>query len=111
MSVADLANVPQTQEEMLIYSALHMAHHIDVNAAILSLHNITLPAFPLDPITPDDPAWGYLHQEMHNNNDAILGVSGFDLIEVNWRDPQQRAAWAWLNFQLHYQEAQATGAW
>lgn len=111
MSVADLANTPTTKQELLIYSALHMGHHREINSAIYRKYGIVLPLYAIDPTTPNDPAWGYLHQVMHNNNDALLGVSSYDLIEVNWGNPGQLSSWIWLNFQLHYQEAFQANAW
>ena len=51
------------------------------------------------------------HQEMHDAIDALYGVPGYDLIDVNWQDQDQRAGWVWLNAQLHFAEAQATGVY
>jgi hypothetical protein len=61
-------------------------------------------------VTPGNSS-GFLdqHQQMHNNSDAVLGVSSYDLTDVNWADAGQREGWIFLNAQLHQAEANATG--
>jgi hypothetical protein len=112
MSIADIFNVPTTPEEMAKWSSLHSIQHRLTNAAVLASHGIALQEFILDPINLDDPVQFFLqHQQAHNAVDAIYGISGFDLEDVNWSDPGQRAGWIYLNATLHEQEAQATGAY
>lgn len=112
MAVADLANVPMTPGQLRLWSFAHMAHHRDTNRIIMQSKGIVLPEYALDPVKfSSNSTWTELHQQMHNNNDSVLGVGGFDLTQVNWQDVKQRSAWIWLNFQLHYAEAQATGLW
>lgn len=108
MAVADLFNIPSTDEEMAKWSFIHMAHHREVNFAIQQKYGIDLPEYPLDPVSLDD-AQSFLnqHQEMHNNSDAILGVAGFNLSEVDWNDPGKRAGWIYLNAILHVAEGSA----
>jgi hypothetical protein len=91
-----------------------MAHHRDeVNALInAGATEAELPVYVLDPVNPDNSTtFLYQHQEMHNNTDALLGIAGYDLTTVDMRDPEQLAAWIYLNAQLHYQEATALGVW
>ena len=86
-----------------------MAEHRETNEAIFRKAAITLPEYVLDPVDMNDPT-GFLdlHQQMHNNTDALLGISGYDLTEVDWTDPGQRAGWIQLNAQLHVMESDAT---
>jgi hypothetical protein len=109
MAVADLFNTPTTPAEMAAWSFNHMAHHREINETVLRTKKIALPEYILDPVNLADPQ-GFLdqHQEMHNNTDAVYGISGFDLTEVDWLDPAQRAAWIWLNATLHVSEADAS---
>jgi hypothetical protein len=110
MGVADLFNVPVSNDEMARWSFAHMAHHRDLNAAIMSQYGVQLPEYILDPVDLNDPqSFLNQHQLMHNNNDAILGVQGYNLSEVDWSDPKQRAGWIYLNATLHVAEANATG--
>lgn len=111
MSVADLFNIPSTNTEMAAWSFQHMAHHRLINAAIQQTYSIDLPEYILDPVNLADPqAFLNQHQEMHNNTDRLFNISGFDLTDVDWSDPGQRAGWIFLNAQLHVAEADATGA-
>jgi hypothetical protein len=111
MSIADLYNVPETDTDMAKWSALHQAQHRVTNHAILQTYSIALPEYILDPIDLADPqAFLNQHQTWHNTVDEILGLSGYDLSEVDWSDAGQRAGWIFLNAQLHVQEAQALGA-
>lgn len=112
MAVASIYNVPTNEQEWNQWSFAHAAHHIDVNQAILQQHSIALPDFILDPINLADPQTFFeQHQLMHNNSDAVLGISGFDISDVNLKDKEQLAAWIFLVASLHYQEALKTGAW
>ena len=112
MSVADLYNIPATDDEMAKWSRLHAVQHRLTNVAVLAQAGVAVPDYILDPVDLSDPQ-NFLnqHQQMHNFVDLIYGISGYDLSEVNWDDPGQRAGWIYLNAQLHVQEAQATGAY
>lgn len=109
MSVASLFNIPTTDTEMAQWSFSHQAHHRELNEAILRIYHIALPEYILDPVNLADPvAFLYQHQSWHDDIDAVLNLSGYDLTEVDWSDPGERAGWIWLNAQLHLAEADAT---
>lgn len=109
MSVANLFNIPNTDQEMGTWSFQHMAHHRLINLAILRIYNVVLPEYVLDPVDMTDPVQFLLqHQKMHDASDGVLGVSSFDLTDVDWSDQGQRAGWIWLNARLHVAEANAT---
>jgi hypothetical protein len=102
--LANLYNVPSTDEERAAWSFSHMAHHRDINARIYLLVKIALPEYILDPIDPrDSGTWEYQHQLMHDNENQILGIQGQDLTGIDWKDPNLLAAWIWLNANEHYQ--------
>jgi hypothetical protein len=108
--VASLYNVPSTPEELSQWSTKHMAHHRDIIRKIYEIDKIALPEYLIDPIDPNNPGpWDDLHQQMHQQFDAILGISGFDLLGVEWKNEQLLAAWIWLNAQEHYQAAGILG--
>lgn len=105
-AIADLYNVPSTDEERAQWAFAHMAHHRDINRVIYQLVQISLPEYQLDPINiADSGTWEYQHQLMHDNFDSILGISGFDLSSVNWHDQNELAGWIFLNSQEHLQAA------
>jgi hypothetical protein len=104
--IASLYNVPSTDEERATWSFAHMAHHRDINHQIYLLLSIALPEYVLDPVNINDVGqWEYQHQLMHDNQNAVLGISGQDLTGINWKDQNQLASWIWLNASEHYQAA------
>jgi len=102
--LADLYNVPATDEERAQWAFAHMTHHRDINRKIYELVSISLPEFILDPINPNDTGqWEYQHQLMHDNQNALLGIQGQDLTGVDWKDSRLITAWIWLNVNEHVQ--------
>ena len=105
MSVVNIFNVPTTPNELAQWSFLHMAMHRGQNLAVFRQFKVYLPEYVLDPFDPQaSGGWFYNHQLMHNNMDAILGVSPFDLIDVQWSDEAQRIGWVQSHAQQHQQE-------
>ena len=105
-AIADLYNVPSTDAERAQWSFAHMAHHRDINRRIYELVALSLPEYSLDPVDPDNIGqWEYQHQLMHDAQNQVLGISGFDLSSVNWKDQNELAGWIWLNANEHVQAA------
>ena len=112
MPVADLYNVPTTPEQLAKWSFSHLANHRDQAEAVQRLYGLSVPVYVIDPLDPKNAStFLYQHQIMHNTNDAITGVSGYDLTDVDLSDPEQMASWILLNAQLHFAEAQVLGTW
>ena len=102
--LADLYNVPATDQERAQWSFAHMAHHRDINRRIYELVKIALPEYILDPVNPEDAGdWEYQHQQMHDNQNAVLGIDGQDLTGVDWKDPRILAGWIFLDANEHVQ--------
>lgn len=102
--LADLANVPSTDEERAQWSFAHMAHHRDIAARIYTLVKVALPEYILDPVNPADTGeWEYQHQIMHDNQNALLGIDGQDLTGIDWKNQNELAAWIFLNMSEHFQ--------
>jgi hypothetical protein len=105
-AIASLYNVPGSYEELAIWSSAHLAHHRDINRVIYQLINVALPEYQIDPIDPNNPGpWDDLHQAMHQQFDEILGISGFDLLGVDWNNQELLASWIFLNATEHHQAA------
>lgn len=108
--IAGIYNVPVTQEELWTWGTTHAQHHREISATIFALIGFSLPEFVLDPINPDDTGvWEDQHQLIHQAQDGILGIAGFDLSNVNFRDPASLAAWIQLNASEHLQAADILG--
>ena len=73
---------------------------------ILQQGGVQLASYVLDPIDPNNSeAWLYQHQLMHQAFDALLGIEGYDLLDVDLKDSNQFAGWIFLNGSEHYQAA------
>jgi hypothetical protein len=105
-AVASLFNVPANQQELNMWAFAHAAHHLDINTRIAVLGGTPIQSFVLDPINIHDMQnWLYQHQYMHQQMDAQLGISGYNLVDVDWRDQDQFAGWIDSNANEHYQIA------
>ena len=104
MGLAAIFNVPTDQQSTDEWAFSHMAHHRDINRKIYEMYNVVIPEFILDPFNPNDlGVFGYQHQQMHNIQNAILGIAGNDLLDVDWADEGQRAGFIELNAREHLQ--------
>ncbi len=104
--LANLYNVPGTNEERAQWAFTHMAHHRDINRTIYELIKVALPEYILDPVNPDNSGeWEYQHQLMHDAQNALLGITGQDLTGIDWKDQRLLTAWIYLNSSEHYQAA------
>ena len=104
--IAGIFNVPSTQDELNTWSATHATHHLLIIETIQRLTGAQLQQYVLDPMDPTDTEdWLLQHQFMHNQMDAVLGIAGYDLLNVNLRDQNEFVGWIWLNSQEHYQAA------
>lgn len=112
MPIADLYNIPGTDEEMKRWSFAHAAHHRDMIDAARAQKRVSLAQYILDPINlSSSDAFFNQHQTMHNDINGLFRVQGFDLTSVNWSDRGQRDSWIWLNALQHQLEAKATGVY
>jgi hypothetical protein len=105
--VAGLFNVPSTQSELNTWTFAHAAHHVDINRVIFQRTGVALASYVLDPLDPNNAeVWLYQHQLLHQAQDAILGIEGYDLLDVDLKDQDQLAGWIWVNADEHYKAAQ-----
>lgn len=109
-AIAALFNVPSDAAELNSWAFAHAAHHRDINRTIFQQTGATLLESVLDPLDPRDiGVWLYQHQQMHQQFEPILGIAGYDLLEVQWDDPQELAGWILLNADSHFQAANVLG--
>ena len=103
MSLPQLYAPPQSQDDWNSWAFSHAANHYDWIPAVQRVKNVTgLQQFMLNPIDPDDLGlWLYQHQIMHDEVNAALGTSGFNLLEMDWKSEDQFAQWLRLNGDEH----------
>lgn len=97
MSVAPIFNVPNDQNEWNEFSFALQDALRNINAAILRDGGPQLPEFPLDPIALNEP--GVQLEAIQSMLDGVnqeLGIAGFDYIDVDLSNKDERATWIWL---------------
>jgi hypothetical protein len=112
MAIAILANPPKNDTEFLFFSFANAAAHRDIIDSITALAPQAAPLAlrALDPIPQHDlKGWLLRHQESHNDMNAVLGLSGADLLEVDFTNKTQVESWIELHFAEHYAAAAALG--
>lgn len=93
---------PTDSDQWDAWSFNHGANHYDIIGATQTSKGITLQTFPLYPMDPSDvELWLYQHQVMHNQANAALGTSGYNLLALDWNDPDQFQLWLELNGDEH----------
>ena len=109
-AVAALFNVPSNAQELSTWATAHATHHRDINRVLYQLTGANLAEFVLDPIDPGNTGvWEDQHQVMHQNQNAILGIQGFDLSEVDFKNQDLLTGWITLNANEHFQAANILG--
>ena len=102
MSLPAIYATPTDDDSWQRWSFNHAANHYGLVGAARTAKNAQLSQFALDPFDQDDPGlWFYMHQTMHDQINSLLGSSGFNLLELDWKDPQQFAAWLQFNGDEH----------
>ena len=120
MALAQLTEVPLNKNDLTHWSFAHMATHLDIIRRIYETTTPVAPAttpppisinpYPLDPVDVDNmDVWLYNHAVMHAQMDLVLGIDGYDLLELDWRDPAQLAEWVSFNADEHVQACAKLG--
>jgi hypothetical protein len=113
MSLAALFNIPQTEDQLAEWSFANAAMHTDIVRLIFQKYGQELQQYVLDPFVPTDPdgmqTWLYQHQIMHQQMDAVLGISGYDLTDVDFTNQGILAGWIQSHANEHVQAGQILG--
>lgn len=110
MALPTLLNQPQSLDDLSVFSFENNNSHVKIADGIRALAQVTLPFYVLDPIPEKEiGTWLYNHQAAHNAQNAILGITGNDLTDVDFNKPDQLAAWIANHFDEHYQAHQILG--
>lgn len=92
---------------------LPAASNINSGDSILFSPGTNVKALTTYQLSPIDPAnlgfWLYNHAIMHQQINAVLGTSGFNLIDVDFEDPDQFAEWIQQNGDEHQRICAALG--
>lgn len=104
MALSTLYNVPRSTQDIQVFSFCNQDSHNLISRRFYQLLGVSLPVWLLDPIPTNDIAtWARRHQEAHNTQNALLGITGNDLIDVDWQKEDQLANWIFMHAEEHYQ--------
>lgn len=106
--IASLLNF--SGNERLFWSIANMDLHRRSVTQVFTTHSVSLTLYTLEPI-PDNyqESWLQLHQQMHNDLNAVLGLSGNDFSSVDFNNKEELAWWLQLHFEEHRQQAEKLG--
>lgn len=108
--LASLYNIPRDYQGLNQFSFANADHHTQVFNSILSKYSINLTVYLIDPIPLNNlGVWLYNHQQMHDLQNAVLGIAGNDFTDLDFSKPDESANWFYLHAIEHYQAAQALG--
>ena len=110
--LATLYNIFQDQVGLNQFAFANADLHIRQNEAIATKYNVALPYYVLDPIALENSGlenWLQTHQDIHTRTNAVLGIAGNDLSDVDFKNPDQLAAWIWLHASEHVQASNKLG--
>ncbi len=107
--LASLYNAPRTADDLNEFSFANADLHARQVQQALAQRNVVLTSYTLDPIptTAGRDEWLQRHQQMHNDINSLLGITGSDLSELDWTKPSEVASWAYLHAQEHQLAATA----
>jgi hypothetical protein len=107
MAIADLLQSPQEALDWAHFSFANAAHHHDIIRIIGRDQSKFLDEFVLDPIDKDGfTNWLFLHATMHRQMTAALGIQGYDLQQLDLKDPEDLAHWIGLHADEHIRVGQ-----
>lgn len=108
--LATIAMIPGNPEEFNLWSFAHQAHHRDILRLIYQTYTVQLDEYVLSPFDPLDPGqWVDLHQTMHLEMDAQLGIAGYDLTGLDWQDEGIVRDWFARHSDEHYRAGSLLG--
>ena len=110
MSLPILLNVPLDEQGFNVFAQSNDDLHLRFIEAINERTGLQLQRYLLNPIPQADvKGWLQREQQTHNDMNAVFGIAGSDLTDVNWQDKDQRDSWIQLHFSEMQQVAQELG--
>lgn len=110
MSLAHILLPPPTPNGLDEWMLQHLAaHQAIINAAFTELQAaLTLyPIYPFDKRT--SLVWLENHQQMHDDQNALLNIIGNDLSSVDFDKKKELEAWMYLHWTEHQAAASTLG--
>lgn len=111
MSLPALYEIPEDPEDWDAWSFNHAAIHYDIFGALQKNPKfVGAQQFLLYPIDSNNfGIWLYYHQTMHNQANLVLGTTGYNLLQLDLKDPDSVQEWLVLNGDEHQRFNTALG--
>lgn len=113
MSLAQLQFPSPTPTGLEEWAQAHAQHHRAIITAMEEARDIKLPERLIYPVNFEDPASVAVflreHQAAHNDFQAILGIQGNDIANVDFTNKGEREAWFFLHLTSHIAAASSLG--
>ena len=110
LDYAEIPEGPATRSSWARFSFAHMAQHRDYIRVAFQMFGVTLQEFILDPFDPQNLGmWPYHHQQMHDQLNSVLKISGYNLQEIDFDDTDNLKSWIDLHSDEHNRESAILG--
>lgn len=110
MSLAAILYPPPEERGFDEWTFQHLAHHQAIITAARQVKGATLTLENIYPVSPNNlEQFLYLHQEMHNAQNALLGINGNDLSSTDFKNKKEADAWYYLHWTEHQSAASQLG--
>ncbi len=105
MSIANLINVPREfaqSPDAHAWTFSNSADHDEIIQAIQAQYGIRLNTYIVDPFpTSDLTGWFFRHQNLHDDMNGVLGLTGSDFTDLDVSDQTEVNYWALQHYQEH----------
>jgi hypothetical protein len=102
VGLPDLYYPPPGEAGWREYWFNHWIDHQDIVQAIQEATGVQLQMYIIDPwVNSDKDGILERHQQYHDDMDAVLGIAGNDLSEIDFQKPNEVKSWVYLNYQEH----------
>lgn len=106
--LARLLNVPQNNDDWEAYFYDNRNQVTEIRQAILKQFNVNLTEYILYPVQRTDlQAFLLNNAQSHTDFNAVLGLQGADLLNVDFNDKEQLEAWIYISYQELYDASTA----
>ena len=110
MALPYIYTKPESDDDWKAWAWNHASNHYDILQAAFVSKGQNLNQYILDPLDKNNlGTWLYQHQDTHNQINKLLGLQGNDLLNLDWRDPDQFSEWLRLNGDEHVRINTALG--
>lgn len=102
MPLPEILSAPPGDDGLRTWAFNHWSDHQEIAQAIQTQRGVPMTVYDLIDIKLSDPRrWLELHQQAHNDINAVLGSETPDLTAADFRDENVMRGWYYDNWQAH----------